>query len=46
MDMSLISDISEDLIREEEFLPSLVISRKDHLFTLNSIILSHSQSSF
>lgn len=46
MEMSLISDASEDVTREEEFLPCLVILRKDHLFTLKSIILSHSQSSF
>lgn len=46
MEISLISDVSEDLIREEEFLLCLVIPGKDHIFTLKSVILSHSQSSF
>lgn len=31
----LVSDASEDFTREEEVLPCVVISRKDHLFTLN-----------
>lgn len=43
MEINLISDASEGLTREEEFLQSLVIPRKDHLFTLKSIILSHGQ---